>query len=75
MHYFIIKFANIIIIKIKVLKLQQISFNHLLDINFKEFANLFKKRTGKLYSFLVTDSTFTSDNPSRFRKNLVERIY
>ena len=36
--------------------------------------NLYKKCTAKPYSFLVTDATLTSDNPSRFRKNLLERI-
>ena len=36
--------------------------------------NLYKKYTGKPYSFLVIDATLASDNPSRFRKNLLERI-
>ena len=34
--------------------------------------NLYKKCTAKLYSFSVTDATLTSNNPSRFRKNLLE---
>ena len=34
--------------------------------------NLYKKCTGKPYSFLVTDATLASDNPLRFRKNLSE---
>ena len=36
--------------------------------------NLYKKRTAKPYSFLVIDSSLASDNPSRFKKNLLERI-
>ena len=36
--------------------------------------NLYKKCTSKLYPFLVIDATLTSNNPSRFRKNLLERI-
>ena len=36
--------------------------------------NLYKKCTAKPYSFLVTDTTLASDNPLRFRKNLLERI-
>ena len=36
--------------------------------------NLYKKYTGKPYSFLVIDATLASDNPSRFRKNLLETI-
>ena len=35
---------------------------------------LYKKCSGKPYYFLVIDSTFASDNPSRFRKNLLGRI-
>ena len=34
---------------------------------------LYKKCTGKPYSFLVIDATLASDNPSRFRKNLLKR--
>ena len=61
----------------KILKkqgLQQIAFNHLSDIDFKDFMNLYKKYPAKLYSFLVIDATLASYNPSRFRKNLLERI-
>ena len=36
--------------------------------------NLHKKCTEKPYSFLVIDTTLASDNSSRFRKNLLERI-
>ena len=36
--------------------------------------NLYKQSTTKLYSFLVTDATLPSDNPSHFRENLLERI-
>ena len=35
---------------------------------------LYKKCTGKPYSFLVIDATLASDNPSRFRKNPLEWI-
>ena len=54
---------------------QRIAFNNSLDINFKEFMNLYKKCTGKLYSFLVIDATLLLDNPTRFRKNLLEKIW
>ena len=36
--------------------------------------NLYKKCTAKPYSFLAADATLASDNPSRFRKSLLERI-
>ena len=53
---------------------QQIPVNHSPDIDFKYFINLHKKFTAKLYSILVTNATLASDNPSSFRKNLLERI-
>ena len=55
-------------------ELQQIVFSHSSDIDFRQFMNLYKKYTVKSYSFLVTDATLASDNPSCFRKNLLERI-
>ena len=36
--------------------------------------NLYKKYTAKPHSFSVIDATLASDNGSRFRKNLLERI-
>ena len=67
MHYFIMKIPN-------KQELEQIAFNHSSDIDFKYFMNVYKKHTAKSYSYLVTDATLASDNPSRFRKNLLERI-
>ena len=58
-HYFILKIPN---------------STHSLDIDFKDFMNLYKKCTVKPYSFLVFDATLASDNPLSFRKNLLERI-
>ena len=66
-HYFIIKIPN-------KRELQQIVYNHSSNIDFKDFMNLYKKCTTKPYSLLVNDATLASDNPSRFRKNLLERI-
>ena len=53
---------------------QHIAFNHSSDFDFRDFMNLYKKCTAKPYSFLIIDATLASDNPLRFRKNLVERI-
>ena len=36
--------------------------------------NLNKKCSAKPFPFLVIDATFASDNPSHFRKNLLEII-
>ena len=55
-------------------ELQQIIFNHSSDIDIRDFINLYKKCTAKLYSFLVIDATLASDNLLRFRNNLLERI-
>ena len=54
-------------------ELQQIALNHSSDIDFQNLMNLYKKCTGKPYSFLVID-TLASDNYSRCRKNLLEII-
>ena len=66
-HHFIMKIPN-------KRELQQIAFNYSSDIDFQDFMNPYKKCTEKPYSFLVIDITLASDNPSRFRKNLLERI-
>ena len=53
---------------------QQIAYNHSSDIDFKDFVNLHKKCSAKPYSFLGFDGILASDNPSRFRKNLLDGI-
>ena len=66
-HYVIMKILN-------KREFQQIAFNHSSSIDFKDFMNLYKKCNAKPYSFLVIDATLASENPSRFRMNLLERI-
>ena len=66
-HYFIMKIPN-------KRELQQIAHNHSSDIDFKDFMNLYKNRNAKPQSFLTVNATLASDNPSRFRKNILERI-
>ena len=63
-HCFIMKIPN-------KRELQQIALNHSSDIDFKDFMNIYKKSTKEPYSFLVNDTTLPSDNPLRFRKNLL----
>ena len=53
-------------------QLQQISLNHSLDIGFKDFIKIYKKCNVKTYSFLVSDTTLSSHNPLRFRRNLLK---
>ena len=64
-HFFITKIPNKI-------ELQQIALNHSSDINSKDFMKIYKKCTAEPYSFLVIDGDLPSDNPLRFRKNLLE---
>ena len=63
-HFFIMKIPN-------KRELQQIALNHSSDIDFKDFMNIYKKYTKESYSFLVNDTTLPSDDPLRYRKNLL----
>ena len=63
-HFFIMKIPN-------KRELQQIALNHSSDIDFKDFMNIYKKCTTEPYWFLVNDTTLPSDDPLRFRKNLL----
>ena len=49
-------------------------FNHSTGIDFQDFMSLYKKGTAKRCFFLLIDTTLESDNYSRFRENLLERI-
>ena len=51
-------------------ELQQTAISHSSDIDFKDFIKIYNKCTDKPYSFLVNDTTLSSDDPLRFRKNL-----
>ena len=51
-------------------ELQQITTNHSLDINIKDFAKIYRKCTSEPYSFLVNDTTLAANNSLRFRKTL-----
>ena len=62
-HFFIAKIPN-------KRELQQITTIHSSDISSKDFINIYRKCTGKPYSFLVIHTTLASDNPLRLRKNL-----
>ena len=64
-HFFVMKIPN-------KTELQQIALNHSSDIDFKNFIKIYKKCTAETYSFLVNDATLQSDDPLRFRKNLLK---
>ena len=63
-HFFIMKTPN-------KRELQQIALNHSSDIDFKDFVKIYKKHTKEPYSFLVNDTTLPTDDPLKFRKNLL----
>ena len=54
-HYFVMKIPN-------KRELQQIVSNHLSDIDFKNFMNLYKDYSKESYSFLVNGTSLPSDN-------------
>ena len=62
-HFFIMKIPN-------KRQLQQIAINHSSDINTGDFIEIYRKCTDKPYSFLVIDTTLSSNDRLRFRKNL-----
>ena len=64
-HSFIMKIPN-------KGELQQIALNHLSDIDFKDFLKIYRKCTAEPSSFSVNDTTLSSDDPLRFRKNLLK---
>ena len=64
-HFFITRIPN-------KRELQQIALNHSSDIDFKDFIKIYKKCTAEQYSSLVNDTTLPSDDPLRFRKNLLK---
>ena len=53
-------------------ELQEIALNDTSDIEFQDFMKIYKKYTAEPYSFLVNDTTLSSDNPLRFRKIILE---
>ena len=63
-HFFIMKIPN-------KRELQQIALNHSSDTDFNDFMKIFKKYTKEPYSFSVNDIPLPSDDPLRFRKNLL----
>ena len=64
-HFFIMKIPN-------KKELRKIALNHSSDIDFKGFMKIFRKCTAEPYFFLVNDTTLPSDDPLRFRKNLLK---
>ena len=51
-------------------EVQQIAFNYLSHIEFKDFMKFYKDFSKELFSFLVNGTTLPSDSLLRFRKKL-----
>ena len=66
-HFFVAKIQN-------KRKIREIAINHWSDISAKDFINIYRECAVELYSFFANDTTRASDNPLRFRKNLL-KIY
>ena len=67
-HYFIKKIPN-------KTELQQIAWNHLSDLEFRDFMKPYKDYTKEPFSFLVKDTPLPSNDPLRLRKNLLQNDY
>ena len=53
-------------------ELQQIALNRSSDVDFKDFIKIYQKYAVEPYSFKVNYTTLPSNNPLRFRKNILE---
>ena len=66
-HYLIMKVSN-------RKELQNIAINHSADIDYQNFMKIYRACTREPYSFLTIDTTLSSSNPLRFRKNLFDTL-
>ena len=63
-HYFLMGIPN-------KKELQQISYNHSAEMDFREFKELYKRCTPGKHDFMVLDMTLPADDPRRYRRNLL----
>ena len=63
-HYLIMKINN-------RKELQNIAINHSADIDYNDFARIYRQCTRKPYSFLAIYTTLPASDPLKFRKNLL----
>ena len=50
-------------------ELQNIAINHSADTDYQDFIKIYRECSKEPYNFLVIDTTLSSSNPIRFRKN------
>ena len=56
-------------------ELQNIARDNSGDVDFKDFLKIYKDCTREPYSFMTIDTTLSSSDPIRFRKNFLEYPY
>ena len=66
-HYFITKMNN-------KRELKNISISHSADIYDKDIIKIYRECAKEPYNFLTIDTTLSSSNPLRFRKNLFDTL-
>ena len=70
-----LNYTHYLIMKIhKKRELRNIATDHLADIDYNVFMNVYRKYTSEPYSFLTIDTTLPVNNPLRFRENILEFI-
>ena len=52
-------------------ELQNIAINHSADIDYNDFMRIYKECKREAYSFLTTDTTLSTVDRLRFRKNIL----
>ena len=55
-------------------ELQNIAINHSVDIDYQDFMKIYRECTKEPYYFLTIDTTLSSSNLLRFRKNLFDTL-
>ena len=55
-------------------ELQNIAINHSADIDYQDFIKIYRECSNEPYCFLTIDTTLSSSNPLRFRKNLFDTL-
>ena len=55
-------------------ELQNIAINHSVDINYQDFIKINRECTKEPYNVLTINTTLSSNNPLRFRKNLFDTL-
>ena len=55
-------------------EIQNIAINHSAGIDYQDFMKIYRECTTEPYSFLTIDTTLSSSNPLRFRKNLFDTL-